>query len=1044
MTETASAETGFFPSFGEFYNVSFAVVVTLLVVVSVLNGLYAWVASRQVRRPKKRTASFEETSGPTTPLGRHMRRRLSFNEVELENEVKKQSQEEADELNEVDANEEWAKKQDWTDAQMAMFHVLRQKYFSSADNNFMGEIIGNVESLTFAKGAPIFARGKYDGSLFFVSSGRVSLSTFHENKAFTHTVQQYEGITSSACILRGVLGVDREQAAALDLEAVALDEATVVLKIGVDGLKKAIEKYPQYALFLANISLSQLERITMRSLIDYFGMTENIYHPQQHFTPLENDTDTLKAISTSLGLEFDELHSQFAQAAKIRVLNDKDLLETPSPDDDEGVTNVYFVLQGAVSVDIMLCQNNADEELSSLYQTTVGCCVGMASAIVGSSDLMKARSVVQARAVGKTRVVQLNGAVFRSLLKHSSFLTRCVKTVIRQYGPLVALLDNFFEWVHVDSGDSIYHAGDPADSMFTVLTGRLREVQEQISSTGNVMKTTRELVKGTTLGALDMLAVSKRASTVYAVRDCQMSKMPRFVLEYMLRAYPHALVHFTREMAIHSTNRGATELVTPLAARSSVKLPVTTIAVLPATKDINVHEFTVALHKALLTIATTEVVSSKKAEKYTGRQWRSLGMSAWLAEVESVHQLVVYEADTSLTPWSKLCIRQADHILLLCKDTAKELELKDLDPLLLRAYMIKNVEINIVRMKSNQTDAATAMPSLDQKEYINYFHNIRVPLQDYSADTLRIARRLTGRSIGLVLGGGGARGLAHIGILKAIEECGLDVDVVGGTSMGAFIAALYAQHPKDLKRVIEQSRRFSGTMANPLQKLMELTLPIASFFDGSGFNRSLQAEFQETRIEDLVLNFFCISTDIIKRCTGVHRSGMLWRYIRASMSLQGYLPPISEPNGSLLLDGGYVNNLPADVMKEEGVKIVFAVDVGRDSTRDYFHYGDSLSGWWLLLNKLNPFTPTVQVPSMGEVSDALAYAAFYQNKDHLINNFVDLFFKPPVQEIGTLEFDKLEQAVEIGYEYAMPKIKEWLKKHPHLVGPLRKVRAKST
>ncbi|RHZ22321.1 hypothetical protein DYB31_001908, partial [Aphanomyces astaci] len=563
----------------------------------------------------------------------------------------------------------------------------------------------------------------------------------------------------------------------------------------------------------------------------------------------------------------------------------------------------------------------------------------------------------------------------------------CVQTVVRQYGSQVALLDNFFEWVHVDSGNAVYHVGDASDSMYTLLTGRLREVHNQASSTGKVVKHTRELVKGATLGAMDLLASSKR------------------------------------------------EFVSTLATRSPMELPVTTIAVLGGTNGIDVHEFTTALHKALHTIATTEVVSSKKAALHFRGH---LGMSAWLAEMESSHQLVVLEADVGLTPWTKLCIRQADHILLVCKDTDHELDLNDLNALLHQAYTIKNVEVNIVRMKSTQANVATAMPPLHQLEYVNYFHNIRVPLQDNPNDLLRVARRLTGRSIGLVLGGGGARGLAHIGILKALEECGLDVDVVGGTSMGAFIAALYAQHPKDLARVVQHAKRFSNKAASKIAKLWELTLPIASWFDGSGFNAGLQLEFGATRIEDLVLNFFCISTDIVKKCTGVHRAGTLWRYVRASMSLQGYLPPISEPNGSLLLDGGYVNNLPADVMKEEGVKIVFAVDVGRDTTREYFHYGDSLSGWWVFWNKVNPFAPTVQVPSMGEITDALAYAAFYQNKDYVINHYVDLFFKPPVQDIGTLDFDKLELTVQIGYDYALPKIRDWMKKNPHLITHLRK------
>ncbi|KAJ0400875.1 hypothetical protein ATCC90586_002577 [Pythium insidiosum] len=135
---------------------------------------------------------------------------------------------------------------------------------------------------------------------------------------------------------------------------------------------------------------------------------------------------------------------------------------------------------------------------------------------------------------------------------------------------------------------------------------------------------------------------------------------------------------------------------------------------------------------------------------------------------------------------------------------------------------------------------------------------------------------------------------------------------------------------------------------------------------------------------------------------------------------KGYLPPISE-NGSLLLDGGYMNNLPADVMKEEGgIKYVLAVDVGAEPRHEYFGYGSALSGWWLLWNKLNPFASTVIVPSMGDVSAALAYVSSEQHKERMKTECIDLYLRPPVNDYGTLEFDKMEEIIQVGYDYALP------------------------
>ena len=140
--------------------------------------------------------------------------------------------------------------------------------------------------------------------------------------------------------------------------------------------------------------------------------------------------------------------------------------------------------------------------------------------------------------------------------------------------------------------------------------------------------------------------------------------------------------------------------------------------------------------------------------------------------------------------------------------------------------------------------------------------------------------------------------------------------------------------------------------------------------------------FKHKQIEDLWLPYFCVTTDITSSKMRIHNNGCIWRYVRSSMSLSGYLPPLCDPvDGHLLLDGGYVNNLPgttsrlkrsssgctcyvlvtADVMKSMGARSIFAVDVGSQYEDDFTNFGDELSGWWLLWKKWNPFSPPVRV-----------------------------------------------------------------------------------
>mmetsp|Transcript_19865 Transcript_19865/g.40370 ORF Transcript_19865/g.40370 Transcript_19865/m.40370 type:complete len:344 (+) Transcript_19865:1766-2797(+) len=314
-------------------------------------------------------------------------------------------------------------------------------------------------------------------------------------------------------------------------------------------------------------------------------------------------------------------------------------------------------------------------------------------------------------------------------------------------------------------------------------------------------------------------------------------------------------------------------------------------------------------------------------------------------------------------------------------------------------------------MHGSEMDVSDALDDWsEQREWIAGHHLVRAPFDCHEKDILRLCRRMTGLSVGLVLGGGGARGLAHLGVIKALMEAGITIDMVGGTSQGAFIAALYARSPDNFDLLMERSRRMASRLSSPLEKILDLTLPLTSMFSGYRFNLGIINSLgRKTRIQDLVLKFFCVSTDVQKCELVVHIKGCLWKYVRASMSLSGYLPPVSE-NGSLLVDGGYMSVVPTDVMRDQaGARTVISVDVSGENEKDYYEYGTHLSGWWLLYNSWNPFTRTVNVPSMGDISDSLRWVSSDQHRRRMESE-ADLHFRPPIQEYGTLEFDKFDES----------------------------------
>ena len=197
-------------------------------------------------------------------------------------------------------------------------------------------------------------------------------------------------------------------------------------------------------------------------------------------------------------------------------------------------------------------------------------------------------------------------------------------------------------------------------------------------------------------------------------------------------------------------------------------------------------------------------------------------------------------------------------------------------------------------------------------------------MQQEDARAPRIARLIAGEPKGLVLSGGGARGFAHLGVLRALEEAKVPIDVVGGASIGAIIGAGYAAGWSISE--MTQVYRSSFIAENPLS---DWTLPFVSLVGGRAVSRLLKEAYGRRDIEDLVLPYFCVSTNLTAGRSVVHRSGRVWKWLRASAAIPGVLPPVFQ-GGQVLVDGGVMNNLPVDVMRDGLVADVIAVDIGAD------------------------------------------------------------------------------------------------------------------
>lgn len=649
---------------------------------------------------------------------------------------------------------------------------------------------------------------------------------------------------------------------------------------------------------------------------------------------------------------------------------------------------------------------------------------------------------------------------------------------------LILHIDFALEWVQVNAGQVIHHQGDDSDAIYIVLNGRLRSVLEHDDGT---MKVVGEFGQGESIGELEVMTESPRPATLHAIRDTELAKFPRSLFNSLAQEHPGITIQITKLIAqrmralIDDPLREIGTQKSSVAISNNVNssLNLRTVAVLPVTAGVPVVEFGHRLLTAFTQIGIGNGVTSLNQAailnvlgRHAFSRMGKLKLSQYLADLEEKFGMVLYIADTSVNaPWTQTCIAQADCILLVglaegspsvgeyerfllgMKTTArKELVLLHAEryspPGRTRQWLKNRVWINgghhHIQMAFRTTPEAT--PHAQSRRFgsaikqrvqviqaeIQKYTSRRVrQMPSYSAETpykgdfYRLARRLCGKSVGLVLGGGGARGIAQVGIIRALEEAGIPIDIVGGTSIGAFIGALYARDA-DVVPMYGRAKKFAGRMGSMWRFALDLTYPSASYTTGHEFNRGIFKTFGNSQIEDFWLEFYCNTTNISKSRSEIHTSGYVWRYVRASMSLAGLIPPLCD-EGSMLLDGGYVDNLTVAHMKSLGADVVFAIDVGSIDDDTPQQFGDSLSGFWAAMNRWNPFSSYPNPPTLSEIQARLAYVSSHDALERAKTTPGCMYMRPPIDAYGTLDFAKFDEIYEVGYAYGkafLAKIRE--------------------
>ncbi|MGB1069119.1 MAG: patatin-like phospholipase family protein [Henriciella sp.] len=547
------------------------------------------------------------------------------------------------------------------------------------------------------------------------------------------------------------------------------------------------------------------------------------------------------------------------------------------------------------------------------------------------------------------------------------------------------------EWYAVPAGWPLFKAGDVSDSIYFILTGTFGAFRQMPDGRDEFMGHIRAgepagemalFQNGQSHGTADPPTDAFHSSSVYALRDSEVFKLSRKSFQKLINAEPEILSGVIRLIVARLKNG---ELRNPRTAPKVFSLVATSPSI-----DIGQRAQALATSLKRLNVRARIVFEDEGREKPAG----------FFDQLESENDIVILVSTMGENSWFKLAMRQADRIWVVARADARPS-----DPIFPKtsspAQAMKLIDVLLIHYPGYR-QASKPSDWLQAAGASRIFHWTNM----MGESSARLARTMAGRSVGVVLSGGGARAYAHIGAIRAIRELGIPVDFIGGTSMGAVIAACVAKG-WDIQE-IETRIRKAFVATNPLG---DWHLPVVGLVKGRKVDARLLEHFGNSEINDLEIPFFASSTSLSTGLVRVHRSGSLRAALRASISLPGILPPVVEDD-QILVDGAVLNNFPADIM----AKFHRGLTIGADVTRtdrglktESFIDPPGFFGW----------VARHGLSSMPPIAELLMRSATLTNDPTNGHEDVDALILPELGEIELRDWKAYDECVEAGYSAAM-------------------------
>jgi len=599
---------------------------------------------------------------------------------------------------------------------------------------------------------------------------------------------------------------------------------------------------------------------------------------------------------------------------------------------------------------------------------------------------------------------------------HSSYLTEILNQL---FGDLGATLEQQIQahvsWKHLDSGEMLFEEGTPGDDLIIVVTGRLqvytmRDGDEQ---------TIANIHQGEMVGEMALLTDEPRSASIRATRESHIVRLNRADFQTLVEEHPQALMKITQTIISRqkSSRRHNTKTKQGSQNFAVIFLDDNNLALIDSLAENSTQS------------GLGRVLNADRFDTYYGQtdaaqtgfgNYLHLIITRWMTELEIRHEHLYWVGDVTWTNWTIRCLRNADRLLLVVNSEGSP-ALRDIERKIAEHFPTLRQDLILLHPAETAQPTGTAR-WLDQRNVATH-HHVR---RDSVNHITRVARHLAKQTIGLSLSGGGATALAHIGAFQALEDQSIPVDMISGTSMGAIIGAGVA-----LGKSAAEMSALASQLANKKQ-IFDLTIPFVALMKSEKVTQLFKDLYGNVQIEDLWIPFFCTSSNLTQSTVSVHDRGALWKAIRVTTSMPVVSVPVNIDN-EMHIDGAVMNNFPVDVMYDriDGGQIigimVSPTTVKEDNIEDLT---ESISGWRLLWQRLNPFARQSKVPPiMTTLFRALQVNSQYHFQS--VQHLADLAIVMKDNTYKFYELDKQAEIIALGYRTASPLIAAWWQaQHP--------------